>query len=82
MPKRKVPTLRIRSIKDVGVMVTGLTAQEVSKAVGLLRATKKPVSSSEEVRKALKFYRVAKKFFKQNGRFKRPYTQKKKEKKK
>lgn len=82
MTQRKVSAVRIRSIKDVGVMVTGLSAGEVRRGIGLLRAKKKKVSSSEEVRKALKFYRVAQKFFKQNGRFKRPYTQKKKKEKK
>lgn len=82
MTQRKVSAVRIRSVKDVGVMVTGVPAAEVRRAVGLLRAKKKSVSSSEEVQKALKLYRVVQKFFKQNGRFKRPYTQKKKKQKK
>jgi hypothetical protein len=64
----------------LGVIVTGVNAAHVRKALKLIQ-NKRPSSGPDNVIKlALKIYRMNEKFFASGGRFKRPYKRKKKAK--
>jgi hypothetical protein len=56
----------------------GVDLKRIGKALRLLDRVEKGHTAEPEAAIALKFYRVAKKFFDRGGRFKRPYTRKKK----
>ncbi len=75
----KQGSVTVKSIRDIGVLVSGETPARVRKALKLLAKSEKPAKpKTDEQKKALNFYNVAKKFFRQKGRFKKHYTRKKK----
>lgn len=62
-----------------GVFIQGLGAAQVRKAIKLLgRCTGRVNATDARMKTALKFFDVTERFFKNNGRFKRKYTRKKK----
>lgn len=71
------PKTNVRSLKGVGVLVTGATAREVRRAMNLLKVNKGPQPTSKETKMAVNLYRMTKKFFRLGGRFKKPFTRKK-----
>lgn len=60
------------------VLVSGATADEVRKALNLLRNSRPNRPKNAETKIALKFYEISKRFFEHGGRYKKPFTRKNK----
>jgi hypothetical protein len=63
-----------------GVIVSGATATEVRKAMKLLSKPRRSAVDSR-MKAALKLYETTERFFKLGGRYKKPFTRRKKAKK-
>lgn len=68
----------VRGIRGVGALVTGVPIADVRKALRLLERKQSSECKDPRVKPALKLHAVVERFFKQGGRFRRPYTHKKK----
>jgi len=75
MPTKKDVKVSVAGTK-IGVIVTGVTAAQVRRALALLKKQPARGAASSERRLADKFYRMSEKFFKSGGRFKKPYKRK------
>ena len=74
---RKKITAKVTAIRGMGVIVTGESVARVKRALRLLDKPTKG-AHGDECKKALNLYNMNKKFFEQDGRFKKPFTRKSK----
>jgi hypothetical protein len=76
---KKVKPVGVYGTK-AGVLVTGVNAAQVRKAMRLLAKCTGRKGKDPRIKTALKLYDVTERFFKNNGRFKVAFTRKKKAK--